>query len=363
MLIEIESSKAMAHAVKVASRFCEKRSNRPSWELIMFELNPDGYLYAHCHNARSELRLVTPGNGTLAPIDKQRFLMRSELIANVVGACEEPSMLFSVSESVLTVRWAGTEYELITSDVEFTSVEPFDCRSYAMLQPRDFLEAIRRVAFCTDDGGGKYNLDSIYAAIDGDDLVVEASDGRSAIRTKCKCVKLGNIKGFEIPKDAVKYLDAFVAASPSESMLQVGFDDRVHLRHGNSTARILVDSGKRPDLDRFFKIPDANEVHIDSSELLAAVNQIDSLLDVETMGCRIDVDNLTMKLSAGKSTITLNCMSQWTFGLTIDCQILRTFLSGTPANTEICFYFVGDTDPLHILYGETHFLVMPMQVK
>lgn len=353
-----------AYWVKTAARFCEKRSTRPSWELLRFEAHHDGQLYLHARNGRCELRLCSPGVSIdlKANVDNQ-FLVGSEIISNVLSVADSSKVELSKSGEALLVMCGSSDFTLYTHDMEFTAVDPFDCASFIMVRPSDFMDLIQRVAFCCGSDAIKYGIDSIYAKLVGDDLVMRATDGRMAIRSTCKCVGVGSTAAFTIPKESIKYLDAFCSSAMGDTMLQVGFTDRVHLRLGKSAARIMLNEGREPPMDQFFQIAsDSKEAYVDSTDLLSAVNQIYGQLDQETMACSLEFSKCSCKVRTGKSCVEIACVSQWDFWLSLDCKLLRSFLHGTPPHTEFCLQFTGQDTPFHFVYGNTHFLMMPMQV-
>jgi DNA polymerase III sliding clamp (beta) subunit (PCNA family) len=351
-----------ANAVKTATRFCERRSTRPSWEMLLVEYGDAKTAFFHARNARCELRMLVPCENIPGhPEFKNTFTIGSDIFSRVVGACEESQLSIGCTADAINVQWPGTEYTLQTTSVEFTRVGPFVCKNYVMVHPVEFSSCLRRVLFCCGEDAPRFNLAAITCKVDGDDLIIDASDGRCAIRTKCKCVVLGKIERIVIPSDSVKYIDALTSLGGSDS-LQVGFTDYVHLRYGGSVVNISIDEGRTPDLDSFMKLVESTVARTNRESLLLAISQIYCMLDVETMACVLSFSPGSCRAKSGKSSVAFECQVHEEFELSLDCKTLKRFLEGAPLNAEIEIHFTGTTSPIHFLYGVTQFLMMPMSV-
>ncbi len=291
-------------------------------------------------------------------------------VAQILREANDERLVLETVEESLVLRLTNGEFRLVSEDPEeFPPVGSFESQSYLALPTETYQELVRRTVFATEKEGTRYALGAVCWELEGDKLLMVATDGRRLSRVEAVVEQEGGQVRWPqqalVPPRAMQVVER---AARDEQVHVVASGSEILLRSGMVSLQARLQEGQFPNWREVF--PDrssSQKTELIAGPLAAAVRQASALLGKEDRGLLWTFSQGQLQIAAhgvefGQGSVQLPVAWEGEeLRVRLDPRFLLDFLRVLPADASLVAYFTSPDAPV-LFETEDGFsyVVMPM---
>lgn len=357
--------KAFLQWFSQASSACNAKGARPIFKYVLCEVSPE-FLFLTAHSGETSLRLTISGQHDCQT--RGRCLMDSGKVGSLVKELTGDRVEFAVVDGIVHISSGRTKAKLQVPDSEEFPAFPTiaDCPvgvSGVMLE-----QALRQTMFACDTKATRYALGGV---------LFHPSDKLQLVATDTKRMTVvgldvsGSLDGLPengiVPIEACKVLREIARENGD---IQIGWSDKSFYARTEGLelfARLL--EGRFPSFLQLIPHDHPGMATVLASVLDQALRQVQVTTNVETMRCRVLIDDGSISISTeaadlGTSESSIPVTSNGhTLRAMFSCQYLRDFLSTLIPAANVELRYSDGEAALLMSYGAANYVIMPMALE
>ncbi len=265
------------------------------------------YTVAGCHLCATdqEIQIRHEIANTVAKADG-KVLLPAGMVRQILSELRSERVVLEISETGIEISSGFSEFRLPTADAtEFPDVAVFEGAETFAVNAGRLKTAMRRVLFATDETSARYALGGVKFEIEGDFLLLIATDSRRLAISKIDINghgKLPDEGNCVVPQKALVLLDRLLDDAAGSVQMCFTPNSAAFLVKGSTVTTRLVE-GRFPKWQDVVPKGGKNVASCSSGVLLGAVRQSQIVTCEESRGIDFDFTENNLRLSGKAANI------------------------------------------------------------
>ncbi len=299
-------------------------------------------------------------------------LLPAGRVSTILRELTHESVDLEVDDRSVVIRSGQSEFQLSAEDAgEFPPVAGFEDEQYVTVTAGAFREAVRRTIFATDDESTRYALGGILLDIEGEKLILAATDSRRLAAVTVACRSEGGEvleqNNPVVPSKAMSLIEKSLTSEDDEEMFIAVHANDVVVKCGNSTVYSLLVEGRFPRYADVIPAESGVTIEFVAGPFHSAVRQGQIVTSDDSRGVDFQFTEGTLTLNSkaaeiGQSKIELPISySGGDLTITFDPRFVSDFLRVLDAEQQVKLGLTdGESAALFQVDDQYTYVVMPL---